>query len=60
MTSDRRKISAGYRRWNELTPAHEAPCCLNARDALGRLPIGFCSPACVRLIGRESRRWFRE
>lgn len=26
----------------------DAPCCVARRDDLGRLPIGFCSPSCVR------------
>lgn len=26
----------------------EAACCRARRDALGRLPVGFCSPECVR------------
>lgn len=26
----------------------EAPCCNARRDQLGRLPIGYCSPGCVR------------
>lgn len=29
-------------------PAHKAACCLAQRDALGRLPIGYCSPTCER------------
>ncbi len=28
-------------------PKEERPCCLLHRDALGRLPVGFCSPACI-------------
>lgn len=26
----------------------DAPCCAVRVDALGRLPLGYCSPACVR------------
>lgn len=26
----------------------EAPCCNAKRDRDGRLPIGYCGPACVR------------
>lgn len=26
----------------------DAPCCTSRRDKLGRLPIGFCSPSCIR------------
>lgn len=26
----------------------QAPCCQQRRDHLGRLPVGFCSPDCIR------------
>lgn len=26
----------------------EAPCCAARRDSLGRLPIGYCGPDCLR------------
>lgn len=26
----------------------KAPCCRARRDAVGRPPIGFCSPECIR------------
>lgn len=26
----------------------EAPCCMARRDSLGRPPLGFCSPQCLR------------
>lgn len=26
----------------------QAPCCMARRDALGRPPLGFCSPGCIR------------
>lgn len=33
----------------ESVPRKEdAECCLARRDDLGRLPIGYCSPECVR------------
>lgn len=33
----------------QVRPRKEnAPCCVARRDELGRLPIGFCSPDCVR------------
>lgn len=41
-----------YRRNNtfpDLPPLKdEAPCCNSKRDSIGRLPIGFCGPDCVR------------
>lgn len=45
------------------TPEHItkelAPCCLMKRDALGRLPIGFCGPLCIRRGMRQggTYRW---
>lgn len=33
----------------DLPPRKEdAACCVARRDDVGRLPIGFCSPDCVR------------
>lgn len=33
----------------ECPPRKEvAACCQERRDALGRLPVGFCSPGCLR------------
>lgn len=29
----------------------DAACCVARRDDLGRLPIGFCSPDCIRRPG---------
>lgn len=29
-------------------PKDEAECCNAKRDALGRLPIGYCGPECER------------
>lgn len=39
------------RQWDEVIvpPRKEdAPCCVAKRDVLGRLPIGYCGPDCVR------------
>ncbi len=33
----------------QIPPTKEsAPCCVAHRDALGRLPLGYCGPDCVR------------
>lgn len=31
----------------------EAPCCTAQRDDLGRLPIGYCGPWCIRRSLRQ-------
>lgn len=42
----------GRKRSNEVTMLplrkEDAPCCVSRRDENGRLPVGFCSPGCVR------------
>lgn len=35
--------------WHDpIVTKDDAPCCNAKRDALGRLPIGYCGPDCVR------------
>lgn len=34
---------------HRLPPRKEdAPCCMSKVDAIGRPPLGFCSPECIR------------
>ncbi len=51
----RRGVVMRPRHWRRLPdpivprlPAHESICCLALRDALGRLPVGWCGPDCLR------------
>ena len=36
-----------------------APCCTMQRDDLGRLPIGFCGPLCIRRAMRQGETYRR-
>lgn len=53
----RRRPTTPRRRPTTQPPApvrvskEDAPCCVSRRDDLGRLPIGYCSPGCVRRPG---------
>jgi hypothetical protein len=42
-----------------LTRKQEAACCIVRIDSEGRLPIGFCSPGCVRRDERDRRSRLR-
>lgn len=41
----REAVSALVRPW---ITKEQAACCSSKRDALGRLPIGYCGPDCIR------------
>lgn len=37
-----------------FTRKEDAPCCVAQKDSLGRLPIGFCGPDCIRRLERDT------
>lgn len=43
----------------ERLTKEQAPCCHHERDRLGRLPIGYCGPFCIRRSIRQGETWER-
>lgn len=48
----------------EITPIvvprkEEAACCVARADEYGRLPVGFCSPGCLRRRARDAQQGVR-